>query len=63
MTSPDDQKPIDISELIDLLNEDRAFILEQIDKGKWPELRQELAALERELGNLLTMADDKLNSN
>ena len=63
MTSTDDQKPIDISELIDLLNEDRAFILEQIDKGKWPELRQELAALERELGNLLTMAADKLNSN
>ena len=62
MTSSD-QKSIDISELIDLLNEDRAFILEQIDQGKWPELRQELAALERELGHLLTIAADKFQSN
>ena len=48
-----------IAELIDLLNEDRALILEQIDKGNWPELRHDLAALERELGHLLTIAAEK----
>jgi len=61
MTSSN-KKSIDISELIALLNEDRALILEQIDQGKWPEVRQELAALERELGHLLLMAAEKYDS-
>ena len=59
MTSSN-KKSIDISELIALLNEDRALILEKIDQGFWPDLRLDLAALERELGQFLAMASEKL---
>ena len=47
-----------IQEVIAQLEADRAWILEQIDRGKWPELRLDLAALERELGQLLTRASE-----
>ena len=50
----------DLTELIAQLNKDRAFLLEQIDQGRWPELRLDLAALERELGQLLIRASEKL---
>ena len=50
----------DLNELLSRLNKDRAWILEQIDQGRWPSLRVELAALERELGQLLTRASEKL---
>ncbi len=49
-----------IQEVIAQLEADRAWILEQIDRGKWPELRLDLAALERELSQLLTRALEKL---
>ena len=52
-------KSIDLQKLIAQLNEDRALILEKIDQGEWPELRHELAALERELSQLLTIATEK----
>ena len=51
---------VDLDELIDLLNKDRALILEKIDQGCWPDLRYDLAALEREMGQLLTRAAEKL---
>ncbi len=50
----------DVLELISLLNQDRAWLLEQLDRGKWPELRLDLAALEREMGQLLTRASEKV---
>ena len=49
-----------LSKLIAQLDEDRAFLLQQIDLGKWPELRPDLAALERELGQLLSKATDEI---
>ena len=55
-----DKKSIDLQKLIALLNEDRALILEKIDQGSWPELRKDLASLERELGRFLTLASQKL---
>ncbi|KGG12890.1 MULTISPECIES: hypothetical protein [Prochlorococcus] len=55
-------KTIDPNELIALLNDDRALILEKIDQGDWPELRHDLAALERELSQLLTVAYEKFES-
>ena len=55
-----DKKSIDLQKLITLLNEDRALILEKIDQGSWPELREDLASLERELGRFLTLASEKL---
>ncbi len=58
MASSDNQS-IDLNELITLLNKDRALILEKIDKGYWPELRHDLAALERELGQFLDLVSDK----
>ena len=55
-----DKKSTDLHKLIALLNEDRALILEKIDQGSWPELRNDLASLERELGRFLTLASEKL---
>ena len=55
-----DKKSIDLQKLIALLNEDRALILEKIDQGVWPEFREDLASLERELGRFLTLASEKL---
>ena len=52
--------PTDISALISQLDEDRAWILQKIDQGNWQELRLDLAALERELGQLLMRAKEKL---
>ena len=50
----------DLSEVIARLDKDRAWLLEQIDRGNWPELRLDLAALERELGQLLTKISDQI---
>ena len=50
----------ELAELINQLDKDRSWILQQIDKGRWPELRLDLAALEREMGHLLTRAAEKL---
>ena len=47
-------------QLIRELDEDRAWLLEQIDRGRWSELRLDLAALERELGQFLTRAAESL---
>ena len=47
-----------LTELVENLNKDRSWILEQLDKGSWPEFRSDLAALERELGQLLTRASE-----
>ena len=52
-TSSDDLQP-----LLQQLDQDRAWLLEQIDRGRWPDLRLDLAALERELGQMLSRASD-----
>ncbi|MDC0269799.1 hypothetical protein OAK57_03975 [Synechococcus sp. AH-551-N23] len=52
-------QPVDTRELIAQLEADRAWLLEQIDRGRWPELRLDLAALERELGQLLLRAAEQ----
>ena len=51
----------DLRELISRLEKDRAWLLEQIDRGKWPEHRLDLAALERELGQFLTKVTDQID--
>ena len=40
-------------DLIIKLDRDRAWLLENLDKGKWPEVRSELAALERKISKLI----------
>ena len=39
--------------LILKLDQHREWLLENIDKGKWPEIRGELAALERKISKLI----------
>ena len=53
----------ELNELVEKLNNDRAWILEQLDSGSWPEFRPDLAALERELGQLLTRATEYIEDN
>jgi hypothetical protein len=48
------------SELLEQLSADRLWLLQQIDAGAWPELRLDLAALERELGQILEQAAERL---
>ena len=40
-------------DLILRLDQDRAWLLENLDKGKWSEIRGELAALERKISKLI----------
>ena len=50
-------------ELLDLirkLDSDRSWLLQQIDSGRWEDLRLDLAALEREMGQLLLRATESL---
>jgi hypothetical protein len=47
-------------ELIEQLSADRLWLLRQIDDGRWPDLRLDLAALERELGQMLDLASERL---
>ncbi len=49
-----------LAELIAQLENDRAWILEQIDQGHLSEYRLDLAALERELGQLLTRVSESI---
>lgn len=46
--------PEDLNAVLQQLDADRAWLLQQIDGGRWPDLRLDLAALERELGQMLT---------
>lgn len=40
-------------DLIFKLDKDRSWLLENLDKGKWPEIRRELAELERKINKLI----------
>ena len=42
-----------IGDLILKLDQDRAWLLENLDKGRWPEIRSELAAIERKISKLI----------
>ncbi|WP_368412114.1 hypothetical protein [Synechococcus sp.] len=52
-----------LKELITALEQDRGWLLRELDGGSWPELRLDLAALERELGQLLELASQKISPN
>ena len=57
------KKTSDLIQLVESLNKDRIWILEQLDRVNWPEFRPDLAALERELGQLLTRASEYIEEN
>ena len=47
-------------DLIFKLDQDRAWLLKNLDKGKWPEIRSELAALERKISKLIISVFKKI---
>jgi hypothetical protein len=49
-----DSSSDDLKVLLQQLDADRAWLLQQIDGGRWPDLRLDLAALERELGQMIS---------
>lgn len=55
-------EPVSTSALIEQLTADRLWLLQQIDGGRWSELRLDLAALERELGQMLDLAREQFAS-
>ena len=59
-TEPRNGQITDLATLIRDLDQDRAWLLEQIDRGRWPDLRLDLAALEREMGQLLARAAERV---
>ena len=48
------------AQLIADLQADRLWLLRQIDSGRWGDWRLDLAALERELGQLLDQVDQRI---
>jgi hypothetical protein len=50
----------DLRSILEALQEDRLWLLRQLDSGRWPQWRLDLAALERELGQLLDQAGERL---
>ena len=53
----------ELTELVKKLDRDRSWILEELDRGSWPESRSELSGLERELGQLLTRVTEYIEDN
>ena len=45
-------------DLIFKLDQDRAWLLENLDKGKWSEIRSELADLERKISKLIILVQE-----
>tara|TARA_Y100000589_G_scaffold102242_1_gene96342 strand:- start:416 stop:604 length:189 start_codon:yes stop_codon:yes gene_type:complete len=43
----------DLEQLISKLDNERSWLLKNIDNGKWTKLRKELAALERDISKLI----------
>ncbi len=49
----------DTATLLALLAQDRQWLLRQLDSGRWSQWRLDLAALERELGQMLDQASER----
>ena len=48
-----DHNSVNQEDLILKLDQDRAWLLENLDKGKWSEIRSKLADLERKISKLI----------
>ncbi len=48
------------ADLILKLDKDRAWLLENLDRGKWPEIRSELASLERRISRLIISIQENI---
>ena len=60
---PEPVEPASLAEQIRRLQGDRSWLLRQVDGGRWPELHMDLAALERELGQLLERWEIRMDHN
>ncbi|MCT4365768.1 MULTISPECIES: hypothetical protein [Synechococcaceae] len=58
--APETAEELSSTALIEQLSADRLWLLRQIDGGRWPDLRLDLAALERELGQMIDLASERL---
>ena len=56
-----DLNSINQEDLILKLEQDRAWLLENLDKGKWSEIRIELADLERKISKLIIRVQESKN--
>ena len=48
----------DLEKLVTKLDNERSWLLKNIDNGKWPEFRKELASLERDISKLILRLKD-----
>ena len=48
----------DLEKFVSKLDNERSWLLKNIDNGRWPEIRKELASLERELSKLILRLKD-----
>ena len=48
----------DLEKFVSKLDNERSWLLKNIDNGKWPEIRKELASLEREISKLILRLKD-----
>ena len=48
----------DLETFVSKLDDERSWLLKNIDNGKWPEIRKELASLEREISKLILRLKD-----
>ena len=48
----------DLEKLVTKLDNERSWLLKNIDSGKWPEFRRELASLERDISKLILRLKD-----
>ena len=48
----------DLKKFISKLDNERSWLLKNIDNGKWPEFRRELASLERDISKLILRLKD-----
>ena len=53
------REPDPVPGLIQALQEDRRWLLRRLDEGRWSPFRLDLAALERELGQLLEFCETR----
>ena len=53
-----DSNKLGQEDLISKLDKDREWLLKNLDQGKWPQMRNDLAKLERELSKLILRAKD-----
>ncbi len=58
-----DPYSVNQGDLIFKLDQDRAWLLENLDKGKWPEIRRELASLERKISKLIISVQENFVDN